>query len=302
MTGVRLGVTLPQFTGDPSKLLDGARRAEDAGLDSVWLFDHLWPLTGGKSRSMFECWTSLAYIAAVTKRVTVGTLVSRSSMRHPVLLAKMAATVHAIAPGRLVVGIGSGDEASRPENDSVGLPYYPGRERTDQLASTVSVVNSFLRHEVVDQSDEFTELKGLPATPRTSTPPPLWVGGRSRAALKVAATLADGWNGWGGTPQRFAHDARRLRLLAGGRPIVLSWASLVILASSPAEAERKLRGRSPTDYVTGDVDTVCARVEEFVRAGAGHIIATFPDSSEPGNFEALAAMGSRLPSPPGDRT
>jgi alkanesulfonate monooxygenase SsuD/methylene tetrahydromethanopterin reductase-like flavin-dependent oxidoreductase (luciferase family) len=133
MTGVRLGVTLPQFTGDPSKLLDGARRAEDAGLDSVWLFDHLWPLTGGKSRSMFECWTSLAYIAAVTKRVTVGTLVSRSSMRHPVLLAKMAATVHAIAPGRLVVGIGSGDEASRPENDSVGLPYYPGRERTDQL-------------------------------------------------------------------------------------------------------------------------------------------------------------------------
>lgn len=282
MTGVRLGVTLPQFTGDPARLVDGVRRAEDCGLDSVWLFDHLWPLTGGKSRSMFECWSSLAYMAAATKRVTLGTLVTRSSMRHPALLAKIVSTVNEIAPGRLIVGIGSGDEASRVENESMGLPFYEGRARTEQLASTVSVVKSF--------------------GPLSPSPPPVWVAGRSRAALEVAATLADGWSGWGGTPEAFARAGERVRRLAAGRAVELAWASLVLLASTPAEAQKKLGSRPPSGYLTGDRDAVGERLSEFVRAGAGHIIATFPDSSEPGNLEALAGMRSRLPSPPEEGT
>ena len=105
-------------------VVDGAHRAREAGLDSVFVFDHLWPLTGGKERPIFESWTTLAHIAAVTDTMDIGTLVTRSSLRHPAVLAKMAATVASIAPGRLIVAIGSGDEMSRPENEAYGIPYF----------------------------------------------------------------------------------------------------------------------------------------------------------------------------------
>ena len=297
MSDIRVGVTLPQFTGDPERLLDGVRRAEDSGLDSIWLFDHLWPLTGGKTRSMFECWSSLAFIAAATQRISIGTLVTRSSMRHPALLAKIAATVNEIAPGRLIVGIGSGDEASRAENESVGLPYYEGYERSQQLASTASTVKAFFERDEVEFSDPFVQLKGLRSNPRTADPPPVWVGGRSRVAIEVAATLADGWNGWGGTPAGYARAAERVRRLGSGRKVELTWASLVILAHSADEAERKLRGRPAAGYLIGPPDTVGERLGEFVRAGAQHIIVTFPDAWAPGNYETLAIMKSGLPTP-----
>jgi alkanesulfonate monooxygenase SsuD/methylene tetrahydromethanopterin reductase-like flavin-dependent oxidoreductase (luciferase family) len=297
MSGTRVGVTLPQFTGDPERLLDGVRRAEDSGLDSIWLFDHLWPLTGGKTRAMFECWSSLAFIAAATEHISIGTLVTRSSMRHPALLAKIAATVNEVAPGRLIVGIGSGDEASRAENESVGLPYYEGYERSQQLASTVSMVKAFFDRDEVESINPFIEVKGLKPSPRSAAPPPVWVGGRSRVAIEVAATLADGWNGWGGTPEGYSRTAHRVRQLASGRRVDLTWASLVVLAGSTDEAERKLRGRPAAGYLIGNADIVGERLSEFVRAGAEHIIVTFPDSWAPGNFETLAAMKPGLPSP-----
>src|ERR671915_1147412 len=121
MTTPLLGATLPQFTDDGHAFVEAAQRAESLGLDSVWLFDHMWPLTGGKTRPVIESWTALAHLAAATSRITVGTLVTRSTLRHPLLLAKMAATVGAIAPGRVIVGIGSGDEQSRNENEAFGL-------------------------------------------------------------------------------------------------------------------------------------------------------------------------------------
>jgi alkanesulfonate monooxygenase SsuD/methylene tetrahydromethanopterin reductase-like flavin-dependent oxidoreductase (luciferase family) len=299
VSGVRLGVTLPQFTDDPARLLDGARRAEACGLDSIWLFDHLWPLTGGKERSMFECWSSLAYIAAATDRVTVGTLVTRSTMRHPAVLAKMAATANEIAPGRIVVGVGSGDEASRPENESVGLPYYGGRERAAQLISTVTIVRSLLHDDEVNHSDRFAHIHGLIPSPRTSSPPPVWIGGRSRRVLAAAGRLGDGWNGWGGTPDEYARDAGRVVDNAGGRRVELSWAGLVLLASSAAEAAKKLARRPSREYLAGDEATVRSQLASFVGAGASHLIVTFPDPWAPGNFEALAAMRPKLPYPAG---
>jgi alkanesulfonate monooxygenase SsuD/methylene tetrahydromethanopterin reductase-like flavin-dependent oxidoreductase (luciferase family) len=297
VSGVRLGVTLPQFTGDPGRLVDGARRAEDCGLDSVWLFDHLWPLTGGKERPMFECWTSLAYIAAATERVTVGTLVSRSSMRNPAVLAKIAATANEIARGRIIVAIGSGDELSRPENDSVGLPYYAGGERVAQLTSTVEIVRSFLAGDEVSHTGGFEHVRGLVPSPRSGSPPPVWVAGRSRAILTAAGRLADGWNGWGGTPEEFARDARRVIAHAGGRRIELTWAGLVLLAGTRAEAAAKLGRRPASRYIIGGPDEIRARLASFVDAGAGHLIATFPDPWAGGNFEALAALRPGLPRP-----
>lgn len=239
---VRLGVTLPQFTADPSKFQNGVRRAEDLGLDSIWVFDHLWPLSGGKERPVLECWSALAWAAGATERIRVGTLVTRSTLRNTALLARMAETVEEIGPGRLTVAIGSGDEASRDENEAFGIPYLGGDARIEQLEETVR------------------QMQGITS--------PIWVAGRSDDAIDIAARLADGWNGWGGSVKRFSSDVARLRTRAGERDIAVTWAGIA---------------------KHGVEDLVLAeRISDYVTAGAEEVILSFPNAGDPGVYESLA--------------
>ena len=205
MKDVRLGVTLPQFTDDRERFASGALRAEALGFDSVWVFDHLWPLSGSRERPILEAWTSLAWLAARTERVSVGTLVTRSSLREPAVLAHMARTVARIAPGRLIVGIGSGDDKSRDENEAFGLPYWVGADRIQQFEDTVARLKD--------------ELDGFGVK--------LWIAGRSDDAISIAARFGDAWNGWGGTAETFARDAATLASYAGGRAVEPTWGGVL---------------------------------------------------------------------------
>ena len=288
-TDVLVGTTLPQFTDDPERLIDGARRAEALGLDSIWLFDHLWPLTGGKERPIFECWTALAYIAEATSTIRIGTLVTRSSLRHPALVAKMATTAAAIAPGRVTIAIGSGDEMSRDENEAFGIPYYEGDERVGQLVSVIRTVHDCLHADgPVTVSDEHAAITDLPTSPIPEETPALWVGGRSDDVLEAAGSLADGWNGWGGGPRRFAEDAASVTEYARGRPVELSWGGLVRLDRDDDAANERMGDRPRKDWIVGGPETVASRLGGFVDAGARHLICTFPDPSRPEVYELLA--------------
>ncbi|MDP9068956.1 MAG: LLM class flavin-dependent oxidoreductase [Actinomycetota bacterium] len=219
MTDVLVGVTLPQFTDDRARFADGAQRAEALGFDSIWLFDHLWPLSGNKDRPILEAWTSLAWIAEATERVAIGTLVTRSSLRNPALLVHMAKTVAAIAPRRLIIGIGSGDHMSRAENEAFGIPYWAGADRLAQ----------------------FEEVLALLRTELAASGVQLWVAGRSDDALDLAARYGDAWNGWGGNPDSFARDATTVVSYAGERPVELTWGG-VMKEQTPEAAAEELSG------------------------------------------------------------
>lgn len=285
---VRIGVTLPQFTDDRDKFLDGARRAIDLGFDSLWVFDHLWPLSGERERPILECWSTLAFLAEETTEVGIGSLVTRTSLRHPVLLAKAAATVAAIAPGRLIVGLGSGDHLNRGENDSFGAPYYAGVERIEELVATVTVLQRFFREEVVTVDDRFASVADLPTSPSLPVPPSVWLGGRSAELLEVAGRLAEGWNGWGANLDAFVEDAARVRAIAGERPFEISWAGQVILGDDDDDATARLGTRDPAEYVTGGPETVRTELTRAVTAGAEHLIVALPAAASPGAYEALA--------------
>ncbi len=288
MAEVSLGVTLPQFTDDPATFSDGVRRAEGAGLDSLWLFDHLWPLSGGKTRPILECWTALAWLATRTTRATVGTLVTRSSLRHPALLGKMAATVGEIAPGRVTIAVGSGDHLSRAENEAFGLPYLSGEARVRQLDAVVEAVWRYLHEESVTMSNEHVWLDSLPPSPRPRPPPRIWVAGRSEGVLDVAARWADGWNAWGCSPDAFAADAVQLLDAAGGRQLELTWGGVFVLGEDDADARRKLGARDPSRYVVGGPASVAGHLAKLIEAGASHLIASFPDAATPGSYELFA--------------
>lgn len=291
MSDVLIGVTLPQFTNEPATFTTSARRAEDLGLDSVWVFDHLWPLSGGKPRPILEGWTSLSWMAGATTDIGIGTLVTRSSLRHPVLLSKMAATLGEVAPGRLTIAVGSGDHLSRRENEAFGIPYHEGAARIEQFGSAVRVLSTALRDGEVTQRDDFVAIDSLPSSPRPPQRPVVWVAGRSDDALDVAARYGDGWNGWGGSPERFAQDALRVTELAaeaGGRDVEFTWAGLVILAPDDDAAREKLGDRPARDIVVGGPETVARHLSALVDAGARHLVLTFTDAGKLGSYELLA--------------
>jgi alkanesulfonate monooxygenase SsuD/methylene tetrahydromethanopterin reductase-like flavin-dependent oxidoreductase (luciferase family) len=286
MTEAKFGVTLPQFSTDPNDVLDGVGRAEAAGLDSVWLFDHLWPLGGVKHRPIFESWTTLSYIAASTKRVLLGTLVTRSSLRHPAVLARMAATTALVAEGRLIAAIGSGDEKSRAENLAFGMPYFEPDERAEQLGAVVEIVRRTLNGVDVAYRGRFAQVDFVPGAPGMSCP--VWVGGRSDETLEVAGRLADGWNAWASSPTEFARDAATVIEAAGARPIELSWGGVVIMDETDERAAAKAGGTERPGWIIGSPATVRARLEAMIDAGARHLIGTFPGASAPGTFERFA--------------
>lgn len=272
---MKVGVTLPVFTSDAALTLDGARRAHHAGLDSVWVYDHMWPLGGPKERTILECYSTLGYLAAATEDIIIGTLVTRSTLRNAALLARMVATVGLIAPGRVVVAIGSGDAASRPENEAFGLPYVGGKERVRQLEATVTTVRGHLNG------------NGSLPGPRPSPPPPVWVGGRSHPMLEIAGHVADGWNAWGATVEDFAREAEVVRTAARGREVALTWAGSAMIATDDAAARAKLGSRDPARYLVGSPETIGARLTALEAAGCSHAILGFPDASRPGSYELL---------------
>ncbi|MGH2777686.1 MAG: LLM class flavin-dependent oxidoreductase [Actinomycetota bacterium] len=285
---LKFGVTLPQFTQDRERFLDGARRAEELGYDSVWVFDHMWPLSGGRDRPVLESWMALSYLSTATERIGIGTLVTRSSLRHPVVLAKMVATMGAAAPGRVVCAVGSGDKLSRAENVAFGIAYFENEDRINQLASTLELLTAYTSEGVVSHTDGFLRVDELATSPQPDPAPELWVGGGARSVLHLAGEGADGWNGWGTDVGRFERAARTVSEAAVERAIEISWAGQVMVADSDEAARAKLSGRDAGQFIAGGPETVAAQLDRFVRAGANHLIAAFPDAGDRGSYELFA--------------
>jgi alkanesulfonate monooxygenase SsuD/methylene tetrahydromethanopterin reductase-like flavin-dependent oxidoreductase (luciferase family) len=133
---VRTGILLPIFQARADAALDAAQRAERAGVDGVFCYDHLWPI-GQPGRPALAPFPLLALVAARTRRVAVGTLVGRVGLvPDGVLLAELGALA-TIAPGRVVAGLGTGDRLSAGENEAYGVRFEPAHVRRARLARCV---------------------------------------------------------------------------------------------------------------------------------------------------------------------
>jgi alkanesulfonate monooxygenase SsuD/methylene tetrahydromethanopterin reductase-like flavin-dependent oxidoreductase (luciferase family) len=193
---VRLGVQLPEVERrvDWPELLDMARAAEDAGLDSVWLGDHLlYDLPGGVTRGPWEAWTSLAALAAVTSRVELGPLVASTSFHAPAMLAKMAATVDAISGGRLVLGVGAG--WNEREYAAFGFPFD---HRVSRFEEAFTIVRTLLRDGRADFHGRYHDVLDCVLDPAPVRPggPPLMLGSTGPRMLSIGLPHVELWNAW----------------------------------------------------------------------------------------------------------
>lgn len=189
-------------------VLRGARAAEQAGFDGVWLFDHLAGSVHG-APDVLECWTMLSAIAAVVPRLAVGPLVLNVANRDPATLAVMAATLQEVSGGRLLLGIGAGGGPATPyaaEQRALGRPVPSDAGRRRAVEAAVATVRRVWSGQV----------GGIAGYLRPDPPPPVIIGCFGPKMAELAGRVGDGLNTPGGAMlAELVAVARRAHTRAG---------------------------------------------------------------------------------------
>lgn len=170
-------------------------------IEHAWLFDHLMPIFGDPDGVNYEGWTLLSALAGQTRRLRLGVLVTSNRFRPPALLAKIAATVDVVSGGRLDFGIGAGSRPAlamaRREYAAHGLPFHDAATAVAGLAEACTVIRRlWTEPEPFDFHGAHVHLTGAFGNPKpVQRPhPPILIGGRASATLRVVAEHADLWN------------------------------------------------------------------------------------------------------------
>ena len=198
-------MTAPSQVGYRDVLRVWREADEIPEIEHAWLYDHLMPIGGDPNGPAFEGWTLLSALAAQTRRLRLGLLVTSNRFRPPAMLAKIAATVDIVSGGRLEFGIGAGSRPSPPEAyreyAAHGLPFHDSAHAVGSLAEACTVIRRlWTEAEPFDFDGTYLHLAGAFCNPKPAQRPrpPMLIGGRSTATLRVVAEHADLWNIPGG--------------------------------------------------------------------------------------------------------
>jgi alkanesulfonate monooxygenase SsuD/methylene tetrahydromethanopterin reductase-like flavin-dependent oxidoreductase (luciferase family) len=174
-------------------------------IEHAWLFDHLMPIAGDPEGPIFEGWTLVSALAAQTERLRLGLMVTSNRFRPPAMLAKIAATVDVVSGGRLEFGIGAGSRPGHPiarrEYEAHGLPFHDAGHAVASLAESCTVIRRLWSADApFDFDGTYHRLVDAFCNPKPvqQPHPPIVVGGRANATLRVVAEHADVWNIPGG--------------------------------------------------------------------------------------------------------
>lgn len=174
-------------------------------IEHAWLFDHLMPIGGDLDGPAYEGWTLLSALAAQTRRLQLGVMVTSNRFRPPALLAKIATTVDIVSDGRLDFGIGVGSRPDHPlarrEYEAHGLPFHDTAQAVASLAEACALIKRlWTEDEPFDAHGTHHPLTGAFGNPKpVQRPhPPILIGGRAASTLRTAAHHADLWNIPGG--------------------------------------------------------------------------------------------------------
>jgi F420-dependent oxidoreductase-like protein len=200
---VRIGLQVPSFTwpegtaGIGPKLAEIGKTADEAGFASLWVMDHFFQIevVGEAEEPMLEGYSALSYLAAVTERVMLGTLVTGVIYRYPGLLVKTATTLDVLSGGRAYLGIGAG--WNERESRGLGVPFPSTRERFERLEEALQIAHQMWSGEVGPYEGEHYRLAEALNSPQAlgEPHPPVMIGGMGeKRTLRLVAQYADACN------------------------------------------------------------------------------------------------------------
>ncbi|MFE3187943.1 LLM class flavin-dependent oxidoreductase [Nocardia sp. NPDC059240] len=282
MVDIEFGVkTTPQRVayGDILRVWEEADELPE--IADAWLWDHLLPLGGPADGPVLEGWTLLAALAARTRRLRLGLLVTSNRIREPAVLGKIASTVDAVSGGRLIMGLGvggtrqpadtggiAGPNPAEAEYTAYGLPIVSPGEGLARLAETIDILESMWSEKEFDFHGRYYTLLGNRNEPKPVRRPPLLIGGWGDRTLRLVAERADLWNIPGPPHNDLEFLTRRSRMLD---------AHCAEIGRDPGEITRSVQ------YIVDYADPAGTRatVLELIGAGFGHIVlslrAPYPD-------------------------
>ncbi|MEO3887947.1 LLM class F420-dependent oxidoreductase [Nonomuraea sp. B5E05] len=284
-----LGLTCPRFTwpgGDAAiaaRFAAAARGADQAGLRSFWVMDHLFqiPNFGAVEDPMLEAYGALSYAAALTGRVSLGTLVTGAVHREPGLLVKQVSTLDALSGGRAVLGIGAG--WYEPEARGLGLRFPPLAERFERLEETLQIARQMWSDTDEPYEGRHYRLERTLNAPQAN--PPVLIGGSGeKKTLRLVAEYADMCNFLYGADVTHKLGVLRAHCERVGRPY--------------EEIEKTLHMRVPDGQ---SVEESVQRCGELAGQGIDHVIVAVPDAADDRWLAHLAELAVRIAgiTPPG---
>jgi F420-dependent oxidoreductase-like protein len=280
---MRLGLQIPSFTwpgGAPEiapRLGEIARTADEVGLASLWVMDHFFqiPFVGPVEHEMLEGWSTLAFLAARTRRIQLGTLVSGATYRHPGLLVKTATTLDVLSGGRAYLGLGAA--WFEREHRGLGVPFPSMSERFERLEETLRIAQQMWSGKVgafKGRHYQLAETLCVPA-PLSRPHPALLIGGLGeRKTLRLVARYADAWN---------AFDHVGAKELVRKRDVLLRHCDSE--ARDSAEIECTTLGKLDLDETRPA--SAIAHFRRLAEAGFSHAIVSLPDPVDNAAVERL---------------
>jgi alkanesulfonate monooxygenase SsuD/methylene tetrahydromethanopterin reductase-like flavin-dependent oxidoreductase (luciferase family) len=295
---LKVGVQLPEveYVARWPELRAMAETAEGIGLDSVWVGDHLlyrWP--DQASRGPWEAWSTLAALAAVTRRIELGPLVAATSFHNPAMIAKKAATIDEISDGRLILGLGAG--WNETEYAAYGFPYD---HRVSRFEEAFTIIRTLLREGHCDFSGRYYQLRDCELLPRGPRPdgPPLMVGSEGERMLAITLPHVDAWNAWFswfdnrleryGALRQKIDDACRA---AGREPAHVQRTVALYIAMPEVRGRPGGRSRDPSapepPALSGEAEQLAATLRALAAEGVSHVQLVL-DPITPDSVAALA--------------
>lgn len=278
--GIGLG-TGPGGIPDAHTTLAYFDKVEEWHFDSLWLGEHV---VG--SGPILDCLTTLTMFAARTRRAKLGTSVLIPALRHPVLLAKQLATLDYLSDGRLLLAFGVGSEVAA----DYAACEIPLEQRGRRLDEAIEILRLLWTRDHVTYHGRIYRVNGVTIDPKPARRggPPIWIGGRSEAALRRTARMSDGWLASFVTPQEFSEDLDKVMAYAAeaGRTFERDESGVILLTylvdRGTSAYERVLaylatsRRRSVEDVLArsliGPAEECVARLQAYVDVGIDKFI------------------------------
>jgi probable F420-dependent oxidoreductase len=290
---LRVGVQLPEVERvvDWPQYAALARAAEEAGFDSIWLGDHmLYRDDGAPERGPWDAWTTLAALAAVTRRAHLGPLVACTAFHPPGVLARMAAAVNEVSDGRLVFGLGTG--WNEVEFRAFGIPFD---NRVSRFAEAFEIIRRLLAGERVSYSGRFHEVEDAVLLPSPSRRPALMIGTAGPRILSLTLPYVDAWNSWyswyGNSPDGFDELNGKISATAaeaGRDPAEVERSACVLVGFGETKERAPEEGVSPVRP-----DAAVEHLASLAAAGADEAILVL-DPIDEESIRALAPVLAAL--------